>query len=61
MLAVPASRHAPDQPAKFEDSGDQLAVKVTDVLRANEALQIVPQSIPDGLDDTLPLPDPVLG
>ena len=51
--------HAPDQPVKVEP-GLSCAVRPTEVRRANEVRQTLPQSMPDGFDVTVPVPDPPL-
>jgi hypothetical protein len=57
QLPVPA--HAPLQPVKVEpDAG--LALRARLVPKAKEALQVLPQSIPLGLEDTVPAPVPAL-
>jgi len=48
---------APDQPAKTEPEA-AVAVKVTEVPVVKEALQVVPQLIPEGLLVTVPEPVP---
>jgi hypothetical protein len=48
---------SPDQPAK-EEPGDAVALRVTGVPSAKSWLQLESQSIPAGLEETLPLPDP---
>jgi hypothetical protein len=57
VVAVPA--HAPDQPAKI-DPALGVAVSMTSVPDANEALQAEPQLMPAGLLVTGPLPVPAL-
>jgi hypothetical protein len=55
---VPVPLHpAPLQPVNVEPL-NAVAVKVTDVPLANEALQVAPQVMPDGLLVTVPLPFP---
>jgi hypothetical protein len=49
--------HAPPQPANVEPPA-AAAVSVTDVPLAYGALQLLPQSIPPGADETVPLPVP---
>lgn len=51
--------HAPDQPEK-EDMADGVAVSVTTVFAPKNPEQETPQSMPPGLDVTVPLPDPDL-
>jgi len=50
---------APDQPEK-EDMGDGVAVSVTTVFALKNPEQETPQSMPPGLEVTVPLPDPDL-
>jgi len=59
-VQVPVPVHPPPlQPAKF-DPVDAVAVSVTELPVANEALQVAPQSMPDGLLVTVPVPVPTL-
>lgn len=51
--------HAPLQPEKVEPA-EAMADRVTVVPDAKEALQVLPQLMPDGLDVTVPLPVPAL-
>ena len=55
----PVPEHAPDQPAKA-DPDERVAVNVTDVPSVNDALQVEPQSIPEGVLITVPSPVPSL-
>ena len=49
--------HSPDQPVKADPIAG-VAVKVTEAPLTNEKEHIVPQSIPDGVDVTVPEPVP---
>src|SRR5262245_11685615 len=49
----------PDQPTNSE-AWSAVAVRVTEVPVGKLASHVVPQSIPDGLEDTVPLPGPSL-
>jgi hypothetical protein len=53
----PVPLHAPLQPAKIEFAAG-VAVRVIDVPLLNAALQVVPQLMPAGLLETVPLPVP---
>ena len=55
----PVPEQAPDQPANIEPETG-LAVRVTEVPWANEAEQVPPQLIPEGLEVTVPEPVPDL-
>jgi len=54
---VPVPVQCPPQPAKVE-SGVAVAVRVTEVPESKRALQVGGQTMPAGLDVTVPLPDP---
>jgi hypothetical protein len=56
---VPVPVHPPDQPANVEPELGA-AVSVTDVPLAKLALHIVPQLMPAGLLDMVPVPAPAL-
>ncbi len=57
---MPAEAHpAPFQPVKAEP-GAGVAVSVTDDPGVNEPIQLGPQSMPAGDEDTVPDPDPSL-
>src|SRR5437899_1262843 len=57
-LQVPVPEQPPPlQPAKVEPVAG-FAVSVTNVPLSNEAEQVTPQSIPGGLEVTVPLPEP---
>lgn len=49
--------HAPLQPVKMEVASG-VAVRVTVVAAVNEAVQVVPQSMPAGIEVTVPEPEP---
>lgn len=53
----PVPEHAPPQPANVEPLAAE-AVSVTDVPLAKLALQVLPQSTPEGDDATVPVPAP---
>jgi hypothetical protein len=60
VVQGPVPVHPPPlQPAKFEPA-NAAAVSVTEVPVGNCALQIAPQSMPDGLLVTVPVPVPIL-
>lgn len=48
---------APDHPVKT-DPDAAVAVRTTDVPKAYDALQVAPQEIPDGEEETVPEPEP---
>jgi hypothetical protein len=57
---VPVPEHPPpDQPMKVAPV-PATAVRVTTVPGLKEALQVVPQSMPDGEEVTVPVPVPVV-
>ena len=53
----PVPVQAPDQPANV-DPVNAAGVNVTDVPCENDAEHVTPQSIPTGVDDTVPDPVP---
>ena len=57
QVAVPV--HAPDHPAK-EDPVPGVAVSVTDVELEKLALHVVPQLMPAGELETVPVPVPLV-
>jgi hypothetical protein len=58
VVLVPV--HAPDHPAKNELTESGLAVSVTCEVWPNCAEHVLPQLIPEGLDETVPVPEPLL-
>ena len=55
---VPVPEHPlPDQPVKVEPV-EGVAVRVTEVPKSNVIEHVTPQSMPDGLEDTDPVPVP---
>jgi hypothetical protein len=56
-MHVPVPVHAPPQPVNVEPVAG-VAVRVTEVPAAYEALQVPPQSIPLGEEETVPVPVP---
>jgi hypothetical protein len=56
---VPVPEHAPDHPVNVEPL-PAVVVSVTDVPCSKACAQVVPQSIPAGLDVTVPFPAPAL-
>src|SRR5579871_1926600 len=54
---VPLPEHPPDQPVKAEP-GSAAATSATAVRSAKEAWQVDPQSMPAGVDETVPVPLP---
>jgi hypothetical protein len=59
VVDVPAKAQSPPQPVKT-DPVSGVAVRVTEEPFAKLALHVAPQSIPAGLEETIPVPLPVL-
>ena len=55
---LPVPLQAPLQPVKVEPA-EAVAVNVTDVPDTKDAVQVAPQAIPAGADNTVPDPVPV--
>src|SRR3954452_20058298 len=58
-VQLPVPLQAPPQPVKVEPAAG-VAVNETMLPAAKEALQVLPQLIPAGLEVTVPLPEPAL-
>ncbi len=59
VVAADVPEHEPDQPTKVEPLA-AAAVSTTAWPAVNEALQVLPQLMPSGLEMTVPLPVPLL-